>query len=137
MGKSLPRKCNACAKTIKNNFVRHAKACPAGFTKWTFLAHAGDAIPKTKLKKVANRIHDATDGERADRRKEIIDDHSRSWRKLKRLGVPACNWPEIIAAITHLFGLVRARPDVTHRKLVLLHLELSKPLTKRAPNYQF
>ena len=130
MGKSLPRKCNSCAKTYKTDFVKHAKTCKAGFKGWTFLNRSGAVIPEKKLKKMANRIHDATDGERVDRRKEIIDDHSRSWRKLKRRGGPACNWPEIIAALTHLIALIRARPDANHRKLVLLLLELSKPLTK-------
>ena len=130
MGKSLPRKCHACATTYKNHFVRHAKACPAGFTKWTFLNRSGAVIPKKRLKKVANRIHDATDGERADLRKEIIDDHSRSWRKVKRQGESACTLDEKIAAFAHLFGLIRADPDAKHGKLVLLLLELSKTLTK-------
>ena len=130
MGKSLHRKCNSCEKTIKNNFVRHAKACPAGFTKWTFLNGSGAVIPEKKLKKVANRIHDATDGERADLRKEIIDDHSRSWRKVKRQGESACTLDENIAAFTHYFGLIRTNPDADHRKLITLLLQLANTLQK-------
>ena len=130
MGKSLPRKCNSCTKTYKSFFVRHAKACPAGFKGWTFLNGSGAVIPKKRLKKMANRIHDATDGERADLRKEIIDDHSRSWRKVKRQGESACTLDENIAAFTHYFGLIRTNPDADHRKLITLLLQLANTLQK-------
>ena len=130
MGKSLPRKCNGCAKTYKTNFVKHAKACPAGFTKWTFLDRSGAVIPKEKLKKNANRIHDATDGVKADLCMELMDDHSRSWRKMKRNGESACNLAESIEAWIHHFRLIRARPNADHRILILLLLELSKTLIK-------
>ena len=130
MGKSLPRKCNSCTKTYKSFFVRHAKACKAGFKGWSFLDHAKNVIPKEKLKRVASRIHDATNGVRVGAHTLILTDEARTWSKLKRLGVPACNWPEIIAALTHLFGLIRAHPDAAHRKIVTLLLQLSKPLTK-------
>ena len=122
MGKSLPRKCNSCAKTVKSNFVRHAKACPAGFTKWTFLDRSGAAIPEKKLKKVPNRIHNAPDGERADLRTESLDNFSRSWRKIKRKGEGACTLKEILEAWTYLFGLIRAHPNVHHDKVDLILL---------------
>ena len=130
MGKSLPRKCNSCAKTYKGFFVRHAKACPAGFTKWTFLDRSGAVIPKEKLKKNANRIHDATDGVKADLRMERTDNFSRSWRKIKRKGESACNLTERLEAWTHLFALIRVDPNIHHDKLDLLLLEFSKSLTK-------
>ena len=90
MGKSLPRKCNSCEKAIKNNFVRHAKACPTGFTEWTFLDHTGDVIPKEKLKRSPKRVYGADDGEKIGKHADGSDSGTRAWSKLKRLGFSKC-----------------------------------------------
>ena len=90
MGKSLPRNCNSCKNTFKTHFVRHAKACPVGFTGWSFLDRTGDVIPKEKLKGSPKRVHGADDGEKIGAHADEIDYGTRAWSKLKRLGFSKC-----------------------------------------------
>ena len=30
----VTRKCHACESFVKNNFIKHEKECPVGFTTW-------------------------------------------------------------------------------------------------------
>ena len=87
MGKSLPRKCNSCEKTIKCNFIKHAKRCSTGFTEWTILNRAGDKIPKKDLKRVPNRVLGVKDGQRVGAHADDIDYGARAWNKVRRLNV--------------------------------------------------
>ena len=120
MGKSLPRKCNSCEKTYKTNFVKHAKKCPAGFTEWTFLDHAGDEIPEENLKKMPNRVHGAFDGVRADTRSDALTEEARAWSKFKRLGVRACTRAQCIKVFKHTVKLIQGHPKIQQRDLKLM-----------------
>ena len=124
MGKSLPRKCNACAKTYKTDFVRHAQTCKAGFKGWTFLDHAKNVIPKEKLKRMPNRIYDATDGVSVIAHTFDLTDRARAWSKFKRLGAPACSVAECFDALNHQVELIRAHPKMPpgHLKVALKKL---------------
>ena len=117
MGKSLPRKCKACKKTYKTKFVRHAKACTAGFTEWPILNRAGDEIPMEKLKKIPNRIVDATDGVCVGAHADEISDGARAWSKVKRMGVRLCTKADCLDAFEHFFGLMQAHHGIQPRDL--------------------
>ena len=120
MGKSLPRKCNSCTKTFKTDFVKHAKACPSGFTEWTFLDRAGNVILKEELKRMPNRIYDATGGISVDTSGFPITDGARAWSKVKRIDVSACTWAEVEDSFIYHLDLILARPDADRKKRKLL-----------------
>ena len=95
--------------------------CKAGFKGWTFLDHAKNVIPKEKLKRMPNRIYDATDGVSVIAHTFDLTNRARAWSKFKRLGVPACSKAECLDALKHQFELIRAHPKMQprHLKIVL------------------